>query len=95
MALLNSNLLKFFIQSRASLKTGGYFTYSSNLLNQIPIKKSSVKEQEQFAKIVDEIAEIKKKDISADTTDLENQIDQLVYKLYDLTEEEIKIIENA
>ncbi len=34
-------------------------------------------------------------DNSADTTDLENQIDQLVYKLYDLTEEEIKIIGNA
>ena len=29
----------------------------------------------------------------ADTTDLEAQIDQLVYQLYDLTEEEIKIIE--
>ncbi len=93
MALLNSNLLKFFIQSRASLKAGGFYTYSSNLLNQIPIKKSSVKEQEQFAKMVDEIAEIKKKDISADTSTLENQIDQLVYKLYDLTEEELKIIE--
>jgi len=25
----------------------------------------------------------------------ESQIDQLVYQLYDLTEEEIKIIENA
>ena len=43
--------------------------------------------------MVDEIAEIKKKDISADTSTLENQIDQLVYKLYDLTEEELKIIE--
>ncbi|MFN3784816.1 MAG: Eco57I restriction-modification methylase domain-containing protein [Spirosomataceae bacterium] len=30
-----------------------------------------------------------------DTTDLESQIDQLVYQLYELTEEEIKIIEKA
>lgn len=30
-----------------------------------------------------------------DITDLENQIDQLVYKLYNLTDEEIKIIENG
>ena len=51
------------------------------------------KTQEQFAKMVDEIAEIKKKNISADTTTLVHQIDQLVYKLYELTEEEIKIIE--
>ena len=32
-------------------------------------------------------------DNSADTKDLETQIDQLVYQLYELTEEEIKIIE--
>jgi hypothetical protein len=30
---------------------------------------------------------------SADTQDLEKQIDQLVYKLYDLTDEEIQIVE--
>ena len=30
---------------------------------------------------------------SVNTTNLENQIDQLVYQLYDLTEEEIKIVE--
>lgn len=36
----------------------------------------------------------KRQNPSADTTDLENQIDQWVYKLYDLTEEEIEIIEN-
>jgi len=27
-------------------------------------------------------------------TDLENQIDQLVYQLYELTDEEIKIVES-
>lgn len=32
---------------------------------------------------------------SANTTDLENQIDQLVYKHYDLTEEEIAIVESS
>ena len=29
----------------------------------------------------------------ADTTDLEIRIDQLIYQLYELTEEEIKIVE--
>jgi adenine-specific DNA-methyltransferase len=33
------------------------------------------------------------KENSEDTTDIETQIDQLVYQLYDLTEEEIKIVE--
>ncbi len=31
--------------------------------------------------------------VSADTTDLENQIDEMIYQLYELTEEEIAIIE--
>lgn len=36
-----------------------------------------------------------KKDSTADTTELEKEIDALVYALYGLTEEEIKIVENA
>jgi type II restriction/modification system DNA methylase subunit YeeA len=39
------------------------------------------------------ILEGRKKD--NETTDLENQIDQLVYQLYDLTEEEIAIVEGT
>lgn len=34
-----------------------------------------------------------KQNPQTDTTELENQIDQLVYQLYELTDEEIKIIE--
>ena len=42
--------------------------------------------------LVQEVLE-KKEDTSADTSALEAQIDQLVYKLYGLTEEEIAIVE--
>jgi adenine-specific DNA-methyltransferase len=37
----------------------------------------------------------KKSDLKADTSELEKAIDQLVYKLYGLTEEEIKIVEGG
>ncbi|QSV65169.1 MAG: N-6 DNA methylase [Dolichospermum sp. DL01] len=43
--------------------------------------------------IVDQILTAKKSDPNADTTALETEIDQLVYQLYELTAEEIKIIE--
>jgi len=43
--------------------------------------------------LVDRILAAKKKDPEADTTALEAEIDQLVYKLYGLTEEEIAIVE--
>ena len=37
----------------------------------------------------------KKSDTSADTSVLEKEIDQLVYELYELTDEEIEIVENS
>ena len=51
-------------------------------------------ETKKIGTLVDQILTKKSQDNSDDTTDLESQIDQLVYQLYDLTEEEIKIIES-
>ncbi len=50
-------------------------------------------EEKEIVSFVNEILNCKKTNPQTETTDLENQIDQLVYKLYDLTEEEIKIVE--
>ncbi|KQH15771.1 DNA methyltransferase, partial [Campylobacter coli] len=44
--------------------------------------------------LVDEILKAKEQDKNVNTQELENKINSLVYKLYNLTEEEIKIIEN-
>ena len=74
--------------------SGGYLLYSApNLLNTY-IKLASKEEQERIAFAVRKVVDTKKNDPSVDTTDLENQIDQLVYQLYDLTEEEIEVVEN-
>ena len=43
--------------------------------------------------IVKQILDAKKQDPNADTIALEKEIDQLIYQLYGLTEEEIKIVE--
>ncbi|MCX8009893.1 MAG: hypothetical protein N3A61_01970, partial [Ignavibacteria bacterium] len=47
----------------------------------------------QIESLVDKILTTKKQNPQADTSSLEREIDQLVYKLYELTEEEIGIIE--
>jgi hypothetical protein len=39
------------------------------------------------------IKEIKIQNFKADTSQLEKQLDEMVYKLYELTVEEIKIVE--
>ena len=49
----------------------------------------------QIESLVDKILAAKKTNHAADTTALEKEIDQLVYKLYELTDEEIAIIENG
>jgi hypothetical protein len=73
---------------------GSYSSIYPEDLRQIPIKND--KDLDPIIEnCVKHIVELKKQNQSADTTDLENQIDQLVYQLYGLKDEEIAIIENT
>lgn len=63
--------------------------------SQIPISINNDIVREQITSLVNEILSIKNQNSLADTIELENQIDRLVYELYELTEEEIKIVENG
>ncbi len=59
--------------------------------NRLPIPKIAT--DSIISSTVKSIIQSKKIDLNMDTTDLETQIDQLVYQLYGLTNEEIKIVE--
>ncbi len=48
---------------------------------------------DEIETLVDRIIDMKKN--SQDTSRLENRIDQLVYQLYDLTPEEIEVVEGS
>jgi len=62
----------------------------------ISVERSATKEQQQpIITLVDKILAAKKANPQADTSDLEHQIDQLVYKLYNLTPDEIAVIEGS
>lgn len=99
-AILNSNLIAFWIKlSAATLGEGSYG--AKIYIENSPILKISENQQQPFIDLVDKILEITKdedypynEDKKAQVRELEHQIDQLVYKLYGLTEEEIEIIEN-
>ena len=60
----------------------------------LPIKISPDDLFTEIAMVVAKIELEKCNDANFISNELESQIDQLVYKLYDLSEEEIKIIEN-
>ncbi len=67
------------------------FRYKKEFLEKLPIPKIPESQQKPFIKLVDKILISKKS--GKETHDLESQIDTLVYELYDLTADEIKIIE--
>ena len=60
----------------------------------LPIKKVSKDKQQPIIDLVDQILSKKQSTPTANTTNIEHQIDKLVYDLYDLSEEEIAVIEN-
>ncbi len=88
--LLNSKLVAFWLRKKGKMQGNAYQLDKEPLL-EIPIYKPSEKEQTEIAKLVDKIIALKAK--GKDSSELEKQIDQLVYKLYDITPEEQKIIE--
>ncbi|GAA8278373.1 class I SAM-dependent DNA methyltransferase [Helicobacter pylori] len=99
-ALLNSKLITFYFKNFCGgciLGKSGY-QYNKHALEKIPIPKITPQNQELADKIivlVDKILKSKEKDLKANTQGLEKEIDALVYQLYHLTDEEIKIIEEG
>ena len=157
LCILNSNLMQAYLQSFSSLKAGGYYSYSSNILNRAPIKNATSEEQKPFIDLADKmlslnsdlqkktsnflkvakesfniekpsakleafynltfeefIKELKQKitpkiklewlelfeeqktslqKLKEEIASTDRQINSLVYKLYGLTEEEIKTVE--
>lgn len=94
-ALLNSKLTFFYFKLGSVIWGSDGIKWFGEYFDSIPIIKLEPEEMKPFIKLVDKIIEEKKQNPSANTTDLENQIDQLVYQLYELTEEEIKTIDES
>jgi adenine-specific DNA-methyltransferase len=92
LALLNSKLYYFWLYNKGKRKGESLELYYTPL-SEIPIKKA--KNQQDFVTLVDQILTLKKANPSADTSTLETEIDDLVYKLYELTDEEIKVVKNS
>jgi len=97
LGLLNSSLIEYYLHSVAPVKAGGYFSYSAEIINTIPLPKNLATKKieiEDLTKYVHSILKTNKKHDTSDIKDLENKINKLVYKLYDLSKAEISLIEN-
>lgn len=95
-AILNSKLIYFYMRQIASNLGDGAFRWIKQYIEKLPIPKIDSKNQDianPIIALVDEILKLKAKDSTLDTSNLESQIDKLVYKLYNLNENEINIVE--
>ncbi|MFP6226823.1 Eco57I restriction-modification methylase domain-containing protein [Helicobacter pylori] len=100
LGMLHSKLITFAFKTfyaGGGLGESGY-RYKKAFIERLPIPQITEKNQELADKITDcaeRILKSKEKDPKANTQKLEKEIDALVYQLYNLTDEEIKIIENG
>jgi hypothetical protein len=93
LAILNSTLMWFYFSQIGVMTAGGAYTLKKATIERFPLIELSETEQLPFIELVDLI--LKNKQKNTDTTKLEYELDQLVYKVYNIKPDEIQIIENA
>ncbi|HNQ43371.1 MAG TPA: Eco57I restriction-modification methylase domain-containing protein, partial [Candidatus Cloacimonadota bacterium] len=88
---LNSKLGDNYIRSLGVTRNGGYFEYKPMFIERLPIPEIPVDQEKLFEFIADQV--LKGKQNNENTQALESQIDLMVYKLYELTYSEAKLID--
>lgn len=94
LGVLNSKAISFwFAHKFGKLQRGLFPQFKINELAIFPIPIATLSKQQPVIDLVDKILVAKKENPQADTSGLEKEIDRLVYELYGLTEEEVKVVE--
>lgn len=101
LSFLNSKLCRFYFSLICNSSGMATIQWKKFALEKIPVMKLSNEDQKPFIDLVEKILKITKTDNylkdaekQAKVKEYEKQIDDMVYKLYGLTEEEIKIVES-
>ena len=101
LALLNSRLLDYCWKRLSTPLRGGFFRYFTQFIEQLPIRPidfavaSERAQHDAIVALVDRILKAKQANAAADTSALEREIDDLVYRLYGLTPDEIRLVEES
>jgi len=106
LSLLNSKLMEFYFGFIGIMTAGGAFTLKHETISSFPVKEISHSEQKSFIEKADVMLDLHKKLNEANTPHektalqrqidaTDKQIDSLVNKLYNLTDDEIRIVEES
>jgi len=98
LGLLNSSLFWFFIQNTGYILRGGYFTFKTNYVSPFPIPKYTEIDSTLLSKVennVESIMTLKAKEGNeSQIIPLIKEIDEVIYKIYNLSPNEIQLIKN-
>ena len=95
LAIINSSYIRF-LYNKLVQESGRVFPQVKlTHLKKLPIVLPNEQQGKELAKLANKIVNTKRDNPTADTTLLESEIDQLVYQLYGLSEEDIKIVEET
>lgn len=94
-AILNSKLILFYFKLGSVIWGKDGIKWFGKYFDNIPIPQITFDKQKPFVNIVDKVLSTKRQNPRADTKHLEDKIDIMVYKLYELTYEEVKVIDPA
>src|SRR5690554_3343386 len=93
LGLMNSKLMNYVYSNKFKSTKTVFSEIQARSVKELPIPNLSDSQESDIVTLSEKIIALKK--INSETTDLENEIDQLIYQLFDLTESEIEIIENS
>jgi hypothetical protein len=93
-ALVNSKVAFWFTRQVFATKQGGFYDFEPRYSSQWPIPAVPTEKKQPVERLVERILLAKERDAGADVSALERQLDGLVYLLYGLTPEEIRIVED-
>ncbi len=106
LGLINSKLLSYYLSKRLVTNQQGFPQVLMGQLEQLPIVSTTEKNQSEIVKLVNQLLQLNQEkteiklatkldQLQSKIDYCENRINQLVYQLYELTEEEIKIVEGV
>jgi len=94
-ALFNSSLINWYAYRFIYCAAVRTMHFDDHYIGKIPLPPHYRENQQPIIALVDRILSAKRADPAADTSAWEREIDQIVYRLYGLTPEEIKIVEEG
>ena len=95
LGILNSSISELILKNTCDFVQARYYRMKISYIETLNIPDASESVKAEIDRLVSQIITANEETPEADTTELEQEIDRLVYELYGLSEEEIEVVEGG